>query len=578
MNDLSTRQSIRVKAGIVKGADNVSIELGDEEFATHMAVFGGTGKGKSKFLELILRQIIDQRRGACIIDPHGDLVEDLLLYIMQRKDALDPKLIKRIHYFDPGSKNCRFSFDPFRYRESADGDHDYDDWLKAKVESVARVVIRKQGESDFAGRPRLERFLNAVLYGVGTRINEQGGHLPLADAEILLIPSHPDHPAIVEKIAPLLPPEVLDDFKKVWEAPPRQQEEWAGSTINRLRSFLSPAVKSLFADNAKEALDFRSIVEQQGVMLVNLRRTRSFTLDQGNAIGGLFINEVLEALETADRNKRSQFFFFIDEASRFVGQDLIDALAQFRKYKLSLCLAVQDLSSLKGKEIDMAPKVMSQCGIQVTFQQKFPDDVETFANMFGVPDLDFTRLVHEVDRPDGYEEIETTSTNRGSGTNKSSGTMVGDGWQREMDGTFISRSNKEGSNDATGSNESYSVTRGSQFLGRTRVEQRDMGRLETAVMDQLFKKRRDITLLGKGEAMTLIDGAPPFILKVHQITAPFSNCSAEKRAEVLEKYKVHICRNHPYCFSKSRNDEKARLSIFLGNTPNDAGKPEDDPF
>jgi DNA helicase HerA-like ATPase len=574
MNQLMPGRDFRIKAGTVAGAQSpTAVELGDNEFATHMAVYGGTGKGKSKFLELILRQIIDQRRGACIIDPHGDLVEDLLLYIMQRKDALDPRLTSRIHYFDPGSKNCRFSFDPFRYRESADGDHDYDDWLKAKVESVAKVVIRKQGESDFAGRPRLERFLNAVLYGVGTRINERGDHLPLADAEILLTSSHPYH----KKIAPLLPPEVLDDFKKVWDAQPRQQEEWAGSTINRLRSFLSPAVKSLFADEAKEVLDFRSIVEQQGIMLVNLRRTRSFTLDQSNAIGGLFINEILEAVETADRTKRTPFFLFIDEASRFIGQDLIDALAQFRKYKLSLCLAVQDLSSLKGKEIDMGPKVMSQCGIQVTFQQKFPDDVETFANMFGVPDLDFTRLVHEVDRPDGYEAIETTSTSYGDGKSTGSGTMKGSGWQRDPDWTAISYSTKEGTNDSTGRTENSSVTHGTQYLGRTRVEQRDMGRLQTAIMDQLYRKRRDIATLGKGEAMVLIDGANPFILKVHQITAPFSTCSPEKRADVLEKYKVHICRSHPYSFSKSENP---RLSVFLDDSSDtdDSQDRDDDPF
>ncbi len=577
MNQITPHRQFSIRAGTVSGSNKqTGVELGDAEFATHMAVYGGTGKGKSKFLELILRQIIDQRRGACIIDPHGDLVEDLLMYIMQKKDALDPRLAKRIHYFEPGSKNCRFSFDPFQYRGSEEGDHDYEDWLKAKVESVAKIVIRKQGESDFQGRPRLERFLNAVLYGVGTRINQKGDHLPLADAEILLMSAHPYH----AKVSPFLPPEVLQDFKKVWTSKPRELEEWAGSTINRLRSFLSPAVKSLFANQTKEVLDFRTIVEEQGIMLVNLRRTRSFTLDQANAIGGLFINEVLEAVETAGRTKRTPFFLFIDEASRFIGQDLIDALAQFRKYKLSLCLAVQDLSSLKGKEIDMGPKVMSQCGIQVTFQQKFPDDVETFANMFGVPDLDFTRLVHEVDRPDGYEAIETRTETLGSSRTENSGTMVGEGRQTDPDGTLVSRSTKEGKNTGTTTGETSSYQYGKQYLGKTRVESRDMGRLQTAVMDQLYRMRRDISTLGKGEAMVLIDGANPFVLNVHEVIAPFSTCSPEKRLNVLEKYKVHICRHHPYSFSKSPASNEAQSSSFPGGPGEGANASEelDDPF
>jgi hypothetical protein len=235
---------------------------------------------------------------------------------------------------------------------------------------------------------------------------------------------------------------------------------------------------------------------------------------------------------------------------------------------------------LKGKEIDMGPKVMSQCGIQVTFQQKFPDDVETFANMFGVPDLDFTRLVHEVDRPDGYDAIDTKTESFGTSRTENSGKMVGEGWQDDPDGKRVSRSTKKGTNDGTAKSDTSSVSYGTQYLGRTRIESRDMGRLQTAVMDQLYRMRRDISTLGKGEAMVLIDGANPFVLNVHQVIAPFSTFSPERRAAVLEKYKVHICQHHPYSFSKSQGTDKSHSSIYLGKSRDDAETPEDvdDPF
>jgi hypothetical protein len=44
---------------------------------------------------------------------------------------------------------------------------------------------------------------------------------------------------------------------------------------------------------------------------------------------------------------------------------------------------VQDLSSLRGKEIDMTLKVLSQCGVHVTFQQKHPDALELLGQLFG---------------------------------------------------------------------------------------------------------------------------------------------------------------------------------------------------
>jgi hypothetical protein len=50
----------------------------EAERATHTYVVGITGKGKSKLLEHILFQDITQGRGCGVLDPHSDLVEDLL--------------------------------------------------------------------------------------------------------------------------------------------------------------------------------------------------------------------------------------------------------------------------------------------------------------------------------------------------------------------------------------------------------------------------------------------------------------------------------------------------------------------
>lgn len=179
------------------------------------------------------------------------------------------------------------------YQPLPDGDHDYDDWLKAKVESTAKPIIRKQGEADFQGRPRLEQYLTAILYCVGTRLNAKGDHLPLCDAHIFLDKRHPRHVELMTKVAGLIPQHILSDLEEVLALSLERRREMLGSTIGRLRSFFTPVVSSLFTNDAKTTVDFRKIVEQQGIVLVNLRRTRSFSIDQGNAIGGMFINETI---------------------------------------------------------------------------------------------------------------------------------------------------------------------------------------------------------------------------------------------------------------------------------------------
>ena len=81
------------------------------------------------------------------------------------------------------------------------------------------------------------------------------------------------------------------------------------------------------------------------------------------------------------------------------------AVAELRKFKMSLILIFQDLSCLTKGELDLGPKVLSQCGIQITFQQQNPEDVELLAKHFAYPSLDLTPLMDTRDRPDGFLRV-----------------------------------------------------------------------------------------------------------------------------------------------------------------------------
>ncbi|HQT91599.1 MAG TPA: DUF87 domain-containing protein [Candidatus Kryptobacter bacterium] len=54
--------------------------------ATHMYVIGATGSGKTKFLEFLIEQDIKERNGFGILDPHGDLVEDIKGFLANSYD------------------------------------------------------------------------------------------------------------------------------------------------------------------------------------------------------------------------------------------------------------------------------------------------------------------------------------------------------------------------------------------------------------------------------------------------------------------------------------------------------------
>jgi len=71
----------------------VALSMGDRD--RHMYVVGQTGTGKSTLLLRMAMADIDAGRGACVIDPHGDLVDAIL-------DRFPEERAQDLVLFDPG--------------------------------------------------------------------------------------------------------------------------------------------------------------------------------------------------------------------------------------------------------------------------------------------------------------------------------------------------------------------------------------------------------------------------------------------------------------------------------------------
>ena len=63
--------------------DQFGIHLDD--LRRHLIVVGKTGSGKSNFLQSIVLQQVEQNRGVVLVDPHGQLVEEILEFIPARR-------------------------------------------------------------------------------------------------------------------------------------------------------------------------------------------------------------------------------------------------------------------------------------------------------------------------------------------------------------------------------------------------------------------------------------------------------------------------------------------------------------
>jgi len=76
---------------------------------THFYVIGASGTGKTKFLEYLIQQDIKNGAGFGVVDPHGDLIEDIKgwLYFYSSK-SLENDLI----LIEPTNPETTISFHP----------------------------------------------------------------------------------------------------------------------------------------------------------------------------------------------------------------------------------------------------------------------------------------------------------------------------------------------------------------------------------------------------------------------------------------------------------------------------------
>jgi hypothetical protein len=385
--------------------NNESLDVSEEDTATHTVRLGRTGSGKSRAVTDHVLQHFDQRLGAAVLDPHGDTVEDILGHLANRVVTSGKKdWLRRVHYLEPSPFLC-FKYNPSRFFYPKQFHPELlasvkVAWRHAKADRQAEIFQRKQGQSDFEGMPRLQRMLRNVLTAVLTEA--QGKRLSLADADILLNIYHHLHRKVFARLAPSLPREIVADFEVLHSF--RRTEDLrreTESTVNRFRSLFSPLLKSIV--NCDHGVDLYEIIQKGHLLLVNLRETPFFTHDQKLALGGLFIHDILETAQVTPRELRKSFTLVIEEAGELISEDLCRAMGAVRKYKLKLELCGQDLSTFRRKDQDFVPKILSQAGIIVCFNQRWPEDAEVLARVMGAGNLEFNWLVQEVERHGGYE-------------------------------------------------------------------------------------------------------------------------------------------------------------------------------
>lgn len=608
---------LRYRLGTIVGDDpgsgrrrgaRESFSITDLDLDTHAAVFGVPGSGKSKFLQQTVNEHRRNGRGVCVIEP-GDLIDDLLAGFAQEIMATgNRKLLKKIHVVELSPFQL-VRHDPFRfvYPKAVHPDFQkslYKAWQQTKVQSVAEIYQWKQGQStDFEGMPTLQRNFINVFTAITTLVGKR--RLTAADAEILVDLHHPDHDRVYGRIRPHLPREIIADFEMLHELKnPRDVRHETGSFLNRVRTAHAGLVKEMIAnDGSQPVLDLYRIMQNGDFLFVKTGKSPFASTDQNLVLASLFFHDVAEIAFVTPRELRKPFTLIVDEAHKVVRAGIGDIMRMARKYRLSIVLATTDPVSLQRGDLDLAAEILNISNMVVAFRMMWPEQLKQFAEFLFAQNIDFTELMHEVERRAGPEwipvdewsESHSRQTNqarmngktlsagtslqqtesrgasqngtamfdalgrprgsaRGSSTSANHGTTNG---RQESHGTQSNVTDSEG--------ESYGITISHKMVHLEKIvrERQKTGMLESSVADQIARFAQRISSQSRRCATVRVGDGKAVQIETIEVKEPFRSPEAQARA--VEWIRRELFRTHDYYFTPTLDpeDQKRRIDEFV---------------
>jgi len=321
----------------------------------HAYIIGKTGTGKSTLLRNMMLQDIEAGEGIGLIDPHGDLAEELL-------DHIPPSRSRDVLYFDPADSEYPIGFNVLRGTRGE----------TRHLIASAMVSAFKNVWRDSWG-PRLEYLLYASFAALA---HIENGTM-LGVQRMLTDPEY--RRWVVNQ---------LDDpiVRLFWEREfasydKRLLAEVIAPLQNKVGQLvMSPLMRNVLGQ-VKSRIDPRFIMDRGKIFIANLAKGR-LGEDKSNLLGSMLVTAFQVAAmsrSTIPESERRDWYLYVDEFQNFATDSFASILSEARKQRLCLTLAHQYVSQVR-KEISDA--VFGNVGTVVSFRVS-QADARVLAQEFG---------------------------------------------------------------------------------------------------------------------------------------------------------------------------------------------------
>jgi hypothetical protein len=297
----------------------------------HFYVIGQTGTGKSVFLKNLIMQDIARGDGVCMIDPHGNDIQDVL-------GAVPDSRAKDVIYFDPSQLDYPVGLNMLEY------DPGRPEQKTFVVNELFSIFQKLYGANPESMGPMFEQyFRNATLLVMDDP--ESGSTLMdisrvMADAKYRRM-----------KLEKATNPVVVQFWREIATKAGGEAslENIVPYIVSKFDVFTANDYMRPIIGQQKSAFNFRQVMDEKKILLVNLSKGRLGDIN-ANLIGMIVIGKILmAALSRVDDPSMSfpPFYLHIDEFQNFSTPSIASILSEARKYKLSLTMAHQFIAQLE---------------------------------------------------------------------------------------------------------------------------------------------------------------------------------------------------------------------------------------
>lgn len=335
----------------------------------HFYMIGKSGTGKSTLIENMVRQDIANGEGVCVVDPHGDLIENILPYI-PRKRADD------VIYFNPGDLERPMGLNILEGRTP--------DEREFMSQEALAIFIKMFGEEIMG--PRLQHyFRNGCL----TLMEDEEEGATLIDLTRLFT----DEAWQRYKASKVKNPVVKAFWtKEMASSGMREKQEIIPYFNSKFGPFITNGLIRNVIGQTKSSFDFRQSMDEGKILLCNLSKGKTGELNS-QLIGSIMVAKIQQAAMSRvniPEKTRKDFYLYVDEFQNFVTDSFASILSEARKYRLNLIVAHQYISQItkqqgggKGKHEDteIRDAVFGNVGSMMCFKIGAAD-AETMAKEF----------------------------------------------------------------------------------------------------------------------------------------------------------------------------------------------------